>query len=63
MPPLQNSAEENRFYFKKCYELGQKLNLKQFSMGTSHDYTVALSEGATWIRLGTILFGERQKND
>ncbi len=63
MPPLQNNADENRIYFKKCYELGKKLNLNEFSMGTSHDYEIALSEGATWIRLGTILFGERQKND
>ncbi len=59
MPPLQNSPEENRIYFKKCFELGHKLNLSEFSMGTSQDYQVALSEGATWIRLGTLLFGER----
>jgi pyridoxal phosphate enzyme (YggS family) len=59
MPPLQNSPEENRVYFKKCFELGHQLNLSEFSMGTSQDYDVALSEGATWIRLGTLLFGER----
>jgi pyridoxal phosphate enzyme (YggS family) len=59
MPPLQNSPEENRVYFKKCFELGRQLNLSEFSMGTSQDYQVALSEGATWIRLGTLLFGER----
>lgn len=64
MPPLQNNPEENRIYFKKCFELGKNLNLTEFSMGTSHDYAVALSEGATWIRLGTLLFGERlKKND
>lgn len=61
MPPLQNKAEDNRIYFKQIFELGQQLGLKQFSMGTSHDYKVALEEGATWIRLGTVLFGERQK--
>ncbi len=59
MPPLQNNPEENRIYFKKCFEIGKKLNLHEFSMGTSHDYLVALQEGSTWIRLGTILFGER----
>lgn len=59
MPPLQNNPEENRIYFKKCYQLGQKYQLKEYSMGTSHDYQVALQEGATWIRLGTLLFGER----
>jgi pyridoxal phosphate enzyme (YggS family) len=60
MPPLQNEPEENRIYFKKCLTLGHKLNLSEFSMGTSHDYQVALSEGSTWIRLGTVLFGERR---
>ncbi len=30
-------------------------------MGTSHDYQIALEENATWSRLGTVLFGERQK--
>lgn len=59
MPPLENEPEKNRIYFKKLVELGKKLNLHEFSMGTSHDYQVALEEGATWIRLGTILFGER----
>jgi PLP dependent protein len=59
MPPLQNNPEENRIYFKKCCDFGKKLNLYEFSMGTSHDYSVALEEGSTWIRLGTILFGER----
>jgi pyridoxal phosphate enzyme (YggS family) len=63
MPPLQNNAYENRIYFQKCFRLGQRLDLKEFSMGTSHDFDIALSEGATWIRLGTILFGKRQKND
>lgn len=60
MPPLQNEPEENRIYFKKCLTLGRKLNLSEFSMGTSHDYQVALSEGSSWIRLGTVLFGERR---
>ena len=61
MPPLQNEPEDNRTYFKKLVELGQRYQLSQFSMGTSHDYKIALEENATWIRLGTVLFGERQK--
>lgn len=60
MPPLESEPEKNRKYFKRLKQLGQKFNLIEFSMGTSHDYQVALEEGATWIRLGTILFGERQ---
>ena len=60
MPPLENQPENNRTYFQKLKILGQSLNLNEFSMGTSHDYKIALEEGATWIRLGTILFGDRK---
>ncbi|MBC7466251.1 MAG: YggS family pyridoxal phosphate-dependent enzyme [Bdellovibrio sp.] len=63
MPPLENEPEKNRIYFKKLTVLGETLGLHEFSMGTSHDYLVALEEGATWIRLGTILFGQRSKLD
>lgn len=59
MPPLENEAEMNRQYFIKLRKLRDKLALKELSMGTSHDYQVALDEGATMIRLGTVLFGER----
>lgn len=59
MPPLENEPEKNRIYFKKLKALGKSLDLHEFSMGTSHDYSVALEEGATWVRLGTILFGPR----
>lgn len=66
MPPLQNDAENNRKYFRQLRELLIQLQisiptLHELSMGTSSDYLVALEEGATMIRLGTILFGERQK--
>ncbi len=61
MPPLENEAENNRKYFKELKLLGESLNLNEFSMGTSHDYQVALEEGATWVRLGTVLFGDRIK--
>ncbi len=61
MPPLQSQPKDNRTYFKKLVEIGQRYQLSQFSMGTSHDYQIALEENATWIRLGTVLFGERQK--
>lgn len=59
MPPLQNQPEENRYLFQKLKVLGEKHSLPELSMGTSHDYKIALEEGATWVRLGTILFGER----
>lgn len=59
MPPLENEPEKNRIFFKELKSIGNQLNLNEFSMGTSHDYQIALQEGATWIRLGTMLFGER----
>ena len=59
MPPLENIPEKNRVFFKELKYIGSKLNLYEYSMGTSHDYQIALEEGATWIRLGTMLFGER----
>ena len=60
MPPIENEAEKNRSYFKKLFALGRELNLSEFSMGTSQDFQVALQEGATWIRIGTVLFGDRE---
>lgn len=59
MPPLENEPEKNRAFFKELKYIGDKLNLHEYSMGTSHDFQIALEEGATWIRLGTMLFGKR----
>lgn len=64
MPPLFENPEEARPYFKKLRELRDDFvrshpALKELSMGTSSDYRVAADEGATWVRLGTVLFGER----
>ncbi len=65
MPPLVNNDEQNRVYFhelkKLMVSIGKDLpEAVELSMGTSSDYLVAAQEGATWLRLGTILFGERQ---
>lgn len=65
MPPLVNNDEQNRIYFqqlkKLMFTIAKDLpSAQELSMGTSSDYLVAAQEGATWIRLGTILFGERQ---
>jgi len=59
LPPLENKPDKNRAFFKELKYIGDKLNLHEYSMGTSHDYQIALEEGATWIRIGTLLFGER----
>lgn len=61
MPPLQNQPEQNRPLFQKLKILADQYNFSELSMGTSHDYLIALQEGATWVRLGTVLFGERAK--
>lgn len=63
MPPLQNEPEQNRHHFRETKNLLSKLKgghpMNQLSMGTSHDFEVAIEEGSTMIRLGTVLFGER----
>jgi PLP dependent protein len=61
MPPLQNEPAQNQPVFKALKNLAERHSLSELSMGTSHDYETALEQGATWIRLGSILFGERTK--
>ena len=56
MPPPAESAEESRPYFRKLRELGEEHGLTQLSMGTSQDYAVAAEEGATMIRIGSVLY-------
>jgi len=56
MPPLARRPEDNRPYFAALRELAAHHGLPQLSMGTSQDYVVALQEGATIVRLGSILF-------
>lgn len=64
MPPLFDNPEDARPYFQRLKQLLIELaesfpDLAELSMGTSSDYQVAAQEGATLVRLGTILFGER----
>ena len=59
MPPLQDDPEKSRSYFKELKQLSKQLELKHLSMGTSSDWKVAVEEGATLIRIGTAVFGER----
>lgn len=69
MPPFVENPEDNRIHFKNLkrilFELKKNYSLPEnfceLSMGTSQDYKVAAEEGATWVRLGTTLFGPRQK--
>jgi pyridoxal phosphate enzyme (YggS family) len=56
MPPLADNAEESRPYFAKLAELAAEHGLTELSMGTTQDFEVAAGEGATIVRLGTVLY-------
>ena len=57
MPPLASDPEESRPYFRRLRELAGEHGLAELSMGTSQDYRVAAEEGATLVRIGSILYG------
>ena|SRR6202521_4771884 len=65
VPPMAANPEETRATFRRLRELRDELSmlldrpLAELSMGMSHDFEVAIEEGATQIRLGTVLFGCR----
>jgi hypothetical protein len=56
MPPLTGEPESSRPWFAALRELARERGLEQLSMGTSQDYTVAVQEGATIVRIGTNLY-------
>jgi pyridoxal phosphate enzyme (YggS family) len=57
MPPFAEDPESSRPYFRELRELAGEHGLPQLSMGTSQDYRVAVEEGATLVRVGSVLFG------
>jgi pyridoxal phosphate enzyme (YggS family) len=57
MPPLSADPESSRPYFRRLRELAEARGLRELSMGTSQDYRVAVEEGATLVRVGSLLFG------
>lgn len=57
--PLGDDPEQARPVFRRLRELGQRLGLPELSMGMSDDFEVAMEEGATLVRIGRALFGER----
>lgn len=61
MPPWSDDPEASRPYFRRLRELAEAHGLSQLSMGMSHDLETAIEEGATCVRVGTALFGKRQK--
>jgi hypothetical protein len=56
MPPFTDDPEQSRPYFRRLRELGERHGLREVSMGTSQDYRVAADEGATMVRLGSVLY-------
>ncbi len=69
LPPFFELPEQTRSYFRRLRELLEDLNsarpparrLTELSMGMSHDFEVAIEEGATMVRVGTAIFGVREK--
>jgi len=66
IPPYSENPEDSRPYYVKLRNMMEELNttyksLLELSMGMSNDYEVAIEEGTTIIRIGTAIFGERQK--
>ena len=56
IPPINYSSD---FYFKKLKGLAKNNNFYELSMGMSNDYTSAIENGATFIRIGSGIFGAR----
>jgi PLP dependent protein len=70
IPPFTEDPQEARPFFRRLRELRDRIagrdlpgiNLDVLSMGMSHDFEVAIEEGATCVRLGSAIFGERYKH-
>jgi PLP dependent protein len=68
LPPFHEDPEDTRKHFRHLREIRDEINNKtrykelllDLSMGMSHDFAIAIEEGATWIRIGTALFGDRE---
>ena len=56
MPPETADPESSRPYFRRLRQLATERGLTELSMGTSQDYRIAVEEGATLIRIGSVLY-------
>jgi uncharacterized pyridoxal phosphate-containing UPF0001 family protein len=67
IPPLAEKPEASRKYFAQLRELRDRLQTEfrvdfgQLSMGMTQDFPIAIEEGATLVRVGTAIFGQRSK--
>ena len=57
MPPAEKNPKK---YFEQMYQICKKENIKNISMGMSNDYKEAIICGATTVRIGSLIFGERE---
>jgi pyridoxal phosphate enzyme (YggS family) len=70
LPPFFDDAEQTRPFFRRLRELRDELSqlgafgdaVGELSMGMTHDFEVAIAEGATMVRVGTAIFGARESN-
>lgn len=60
MPPLEASEHQQHKVFEKVQKFREGRDLLELSMGTTHDYNLAIEYGSTMIRVGTAIFGQRQ---
>jgi uncharacterized pyridoxal phosphate-containing UPF0001 family protein len=58
MPPETDDPEASRPFFRRLRKLAEAHDLRELSMGTSQDYRVAAEEGATLVRVGSVLYDE-----
>jgi len=56
MPPATGDPETSRPYFRRLRELAEQHGLRELSMGTSQDYRIGAEEGATYVRVGSVLW-------
>lgn len=69
IPPACEDPDEARPFFRALRDLRDRMqdqsgvNLPELSMGMSHDFEIAVEEGATWIRIGSLLFGPRKRKE
>jgi pyridoxal phosphate enzyme (YggS family) len=69
VPPYSDNPEDARPYFRRLRQIGNAIaarnlphvRMDQLSMGMSHDFEVAIEEGSTCVRLGTAIFGRRER--
>ena len=70
LPPFFENPKDVRPFFRRLRKMAERIearnlpgvSMRELSMGMSHDFEIAVEEGATIVRVGTAIFGERQRN-